>query len=364
MRFWILLAAACALRVGAADTGDAALRRAIQLHQQGQVDAAIPAYQEYLKSHPRSLPARSNLGAVLARLGRYEEAMTQYQQALEIDPAQAGVRLNLALAYYKQARLEDAVRELGTVRAQQPGHTQATLLLADAHLRLGENDAVIKLLEPWKSSDPAVAYLLGSAYLRSGLVTEGQRVIDPILRAGETPEVLLLLGEAQLASGDHKAAMASLAKAVERNPKLPGAHALLGRARLQDGDQANAMEAFRRELALEPHDFDANLHLGALLRLEKLIDEAAPHLEAALRIRPQSLAARYQVGALRLAQGRTEEARIELEQVTQADAKFLEPHVALATVYYRLKRKTDGDRERAIVEKLNAENQEKELKKP
>jgi hypothetical protein len=32
-------------------------------------------------------------------------------------------------------------------------------------------------------------------------------------------------------------------------------------------------------------------------------------------------------------------------------------HVSLATVYYRLKRKADGDRERATVLKLNAESQ-------
>jgi hypothetical protein len=34
--------------------------------------------------------------------------------------------------------------------------------------------------------------------------------------------------------------------------------------------------------------------------------------------------------------------------------------VTLATIYYRLKRKEDGDRERAIVQKLNAEQQAKE----
>jgi hypothetical protein len=34
--------------------------------------------------------------------------------------------------------------------------------------------------------------------------------------------------------------------------------------------------------------------------------------------------------------------------------------VSLATAYYREKRKADGDRERAIVEKLNAEKQANE----
>jgi hypothetical protein len=36
---------------------------------------------------------------------------------------------------------------------------------------------------------------------------------------------------------------------------------------------------------------------------------------------------------------------------------FKEAHVTLATVYYRLRRKADGDRERVIVERLTAETQ-------
>jgi hypothetical protein len=39
------------------------------------------------------------------------------------------------------------------------------------------------------------------------------------------------------------------------------------------------------------------------------------------------------------------------------EPKFVEAHVSLATVYYRLKRKEDGDRERAIVKDLSLEIQ-------
>ena len=46
-----------------------------------------------------------------------------------------------------------------------------------------------------------------------------------------------------------------------------------------------------------------------------------------------------------------------LEQAVKAAPDFTEAHVSLATVYYRLKRKEDGDRERAIIQKLNAQKQ-------
>jgi hypothetical protein len=42
---------------------------------------------------------------------------------------------------------------------------------------------------------------------------------------------------------------------------------------------------------------------------------------------------------------------------------FTEAHVSLATVYYREKRKVDGDRERAIVDRLTAERQRADTQK-
>jgi len=52
--------------------------------------------------------------------------------------------------------------------------------------------------------------------------------------------------------------------------------------------------------------------------------------------------------------------RRELELIVKEAPGFTSAHVTLATVYYRLKRKADGDRERAIVQKLNAEAQAKQ----
>jgi hypothetical protein len=58
--------------------------------------------------------------------------------------------------------------------------------------------------------------------------------------------------------------------------------------------------------------------------------------------------------------GRAGEARVLLEDVVKEYPDFVEARVLLASVYYRLNRKADGDRERAIVEKLNREQQSKQ----
>ena len=58
-----------------------------------------------------------------------------------------------------------------------------------------------------------------------------------------------------------------------------------------------------------------------------------------------------------LIKGDLDQACSKLEQLIRETPQFVEAHVSLATVYYRLKRKADGDRERATVLKMNAESQ-------
>jgi len=86
------------------------------------------------------------------------------------------------------------------------------------------------------------------------------------------------------------------------------------------------------------------------------------YLEKARSIRPKALEVQYQIASLELGLGNVAEATRLLEELTAASPKFVEGHITLATAYYRQKRKSDGDRERAIVDKLNSETQSKELR--
>ena len=339
---------------------DPALRPALDLHKAGDLDAAIREYRAYLKKNPASVQARSNLGAVLASLGRYEQAIAEYQLALRKAPDNPGVRFNLGLALYKTDRFVEATTEFAAANALLPGNKQVMLLLGDSYLRQGENKRVIDLLDaPYtaNTSDMAIGYLLGTALIRENQVDRGQQIVDRILGRGDSAEARLLIGTTKMMARDFAGALVDIAKAVELNPKLPSVHSYHGRALLQTGDPSAALVAFRKELEINPNDFDANLNIGALLRQEQSYEEARTYLEKALMLRPGNPAVRYQLGALDLAAGQTENARRGLEELIRAEPNFVEAHVTLATVYYRLKRKADGDRERAIVQKLNDEIQ-------
>ena len=354
-----MLAFSCCL-AAQPDAAEDILKQAIGLHQSGDIDGAIHAYQKYLAIHPESPIALSNLGAAYARLGRFEDAAAQYRHALKLQPGNAPVELNLALAYYKTGQTERAAAALENVHKSAPDQLQPTLLLADCWLAMGENKKVVALLDGQPSTDLAIAYLLGTALVRDGQVDRGQVIIDRILRNGDSAEARLLLGTTRLSAGEFPAALADLSKAVELNPKLPGVYAFYGQALLRTGDPHSAAEAFRKELAANPNDFTSNLQLAVLLKEEEKVDEALVCLQRALLVRPNDLGARYQLATLHLHAGKVDDARRELEAIARQSPAFTEAHVTLATVYYRLKRKGDGDRERAIVQKLNAETQVKQ----
>jgi tetratricopeptide (TPR) repeat protein len=342
---------------------DRILEQALALHQSGDMEGAIREYRAYLKVRPGAVEIRSNLGAALAGAGHYEDAIGEYRRALEKNSSNPGVLLNLGLAYYKAGQFTEAARQFSVVHALQPENQQATMLLADCHLRLGKNKDVIALLSPLESSEPndlAIAYMLGTALIREEQPERGQVLIDRILKNGDSAEARLLLGTTKMMVSDFAGALADLEHAVKLNPKLPDVYSYYGMALLHTGDSANAADAFRKELEANPNDFTANLEFGALLRQDQQLQQALEYLDRALRLRPGDPGARFQIASAHFALGKVDQARTELEHLVKDSPRFTEAHVTLATVYYRLKRKAEADRERAIVQKLTAERQAKE----
>jgi len=331
------------------------MKEAVEAQQSGQFEQAIRNYRLLLEKYPRIAEIHSNLGVALAGEGRYADAIAEYQRALAIKP-DPQVRLNLGLAYYKAGQLPLAVDTL----KKTPRGPQSLTVLADCYLRLGDNKQVIDLLTPVQKADPenaAFNYLLGTALVRDGQIAQGQIVIDKILKNGDSAQARLLMGTTKMMVNDFAGALEDFGKAIKLDPKLPEAYSYYGQALLSTGDQAAAKKAFQRELESDPNNFDANLRLGVLLRQDQENDEALQFFRHALEIRPKDFGVRYQIATLELAKGQLDQAQRELESLVKEAPTFTEAHVSLATIYFRQKNKAAGERERAIVAKLNAERQ-------
>jgi len=358
-RFAALVISAVVIYAQASQTPQELLKQAIAEHQAGKLDDAVRLYRAFLNLYPNVAQVRSNLGAALAAEGQYQEAILEYKRSLSIAP-NPQVGLNLGRAYYKASQFPAAIEQLESVRNALPGDVQLVQLLADCYLRIGENKKVIELVKPLRRADPdnpAIAYLLGTALVRDGQSAEGQVVIDQILKQGDSAEARLLIGTTKLSVNDFSGALVDLKRAVELNPALPDAHAYYGIALLGTGDQQTARTAFQQELEINPNNFEANLRLGFLLRSDQDYSSALTYLTRALDVRPGDFGARFQIASVELALGQNQKAEADLVAILRQAPNFTEAHVTLATLYYRLKRKADGDRERAIAERLRTAEQ-------
>lgn len=359
----VLVAVLCGLTNAANESPEDLLRGAIASQQSGDFDGAIRQYRDYLKLQPNDVRALSNLGAALVHVGRYEEAIPEYRKAMKLVPDMPAIALNLALAYYKMGQFQPAIEQLVKVHKAMPTSDQTTLLLADCYLRLGRDKDVIALLEPLAkrpADSMAVDYMLGTALIRDKQPDAGQIYVDRILHNGGSAEALLLMGMTKMMVADFAGARADLEKAVQLNPNLPDVYSYYGSALMKTGDTPHAAEAFRKELETNPNDFNAHMYLGVLFKEDQDYAHALPHFERALELRPGDEAVRYQLATVHMANGNLDQARQELESIVKQSPDFTEAHVTLATVYYKMKRKPDGDRERAIVQRLNAAAQAKQ----
>jgi tetratricopeptide (TPR) repeat protein len=337
---------------------------AMQKQKEGDLAGAVTGYRQFLKLHPEATPIHIDLGAALAGLGQYEEAISEYKIALKQSSSPAA-RLNLSLAYYKMGHISDAAIELNRVHREEPANTQAVMLLADCDLRMGKNQQTIQLLEPLSKTDPddlAVAYMLGTALLRNKQRDEGAAVIDRILRHSDSAQSHLLMGMTKFEAMEYPQAIEDLAKAAEIDPSLPDVYSYLGQAQMASGDMQSARQDFEKELARNPNDFESNVRLAVLLKEDGNYERAHQLLDRALLVRPDDPGALYQVGAVYLAAGDLNRASSVLQSVVKQYPDFLEAHVSLAQVYYRLRRKEEGDHEREIVQKLKAQQDAQQSK--
>jgi tetratricopeptide (TPR) repeat protein len=348
---------------GAMRQSESDFARGVELQQRGDLEGARDAYLASLEAMPRRVEALSNLGVVFARLGQYEPAIERYKAALALEPGEHAVRLNLAIAYFQTIRFDLAQVELARVVAAQPADHRARLLYGLCLFQLGKVEESIREFEVVHGALPddlGAAYALATAYISSDQAERAKPLVEGVFSRIESAEAHLIMGSFASANRNFKTAIEEFTQARQLNPKLPTLNSRLGSVYLMAGNRAEALKAFEAEIEINPRDYDANARLGTFYREDGRLEEAEVRLERALELRPGDSNVLYQMAQLAQAKGSTEEAVGLLERVVATAPDYTPAHVLLARLYYKLKRPADAERERAIIDRLNAEQQKKQ----
>lgn len=353
----------CLLGLGfllAAQTPEQLFQTAVAAQQSGHYRAAIREYRQILKTHPDSPNVLANLGAALVHEKQYDEAIASYRAALKHAPGNAAIERNLALAYYKKGDFRDAEQEFSKLWQVNPGGAGMAALLGECEVRLGEPAQAAALLKPVVAAHPGnldAAYILGLALIDTGKRRDGAALVEHVAQQRNNPHAFLLAGSTWLDLDEFQKARNDLEAALRLNPNLPGLHSLVGVERDHFGEFAGAEAEFRKALTQNPNDFRANLTFGAELYKQRKLNEAQKYLLRAVALKPSSAVARYELALVKRANGDLTAAAADLQIAVKEKPGWLDPHVALATLYYQLHRPADGLKQRQIVEKITAEQQ-------
>jgi tetratricopeptide (TPR) repeat protein len=349
------LLAALALTLPAA-TFDELAATAKTAREAGRFDDAIAAYRQALAQKPDWREGQWFLAVSLYEAKQYAPAAEAFEAVTEVAPESGAGWILLGVCEFELERYRPAVDHL--TKGRSLGARKELLSTGAYHLALlmnhfGESEAALQLLLPFgaeANESPSVIEAFGLAILRRKQLP---RAIPP-----EDREKVNQAGRAAflMAAKRSQEGRQEMERLLARYPEdldIRDAYASM----LIESEPEAAIEQFRKVLAGNPDDYHANRLLGTLLSKQRQFDEALRLLENARRLRPHSIPARYQIAVAKLATGRLDESRTILEEILAEADEFTAAHVTLATVYYRLGRKEEGDRQRAIVRDLNANNQ-------
>ncbi|HZT37603.1 MAG TPA: tetratricopeptide repeat protein [Bryobacteraceae bacterium] len=324
------------------------------LQNEGRYAEAETYYRRALKSDPRSVPALTNLGVVLARQGKYLDAIAAYRSALAIDPSEAAPKVNLAIAYFQIGDCKSATQWLKSTLEARPDDRRSFQLLGVCQLELGLFHAATRSFERlMPSDDPSILLGVATAYLKTGRTAEGRRILDQLVREhGDDPGVEVAIGMANFGSEEYNAASSAFRAALKRDPRNAAAHFYLGATLFKQRDFDGAIREWREAVQQKPGYFPAVFALGAMLSERRQYQEAKPLLRKALELRPDHPAIYFELGKIAVHERQHETAVRYLREATRLDPGSKPASFLLATALQRLGRDKEAQNEFARSRKL------------
>jgi tetratricopeptide (TPR) repeat protein len=340
------------------------VRVALTAQQAGNNQGAIEDFRRALALDPEMLEARIGLGFALAANNQFDEAIEEDARAMAVAPnnsaEQMRARLNLGTAYLRKGDYSLARKELEIVHRAEPHDVTVAVMLGHAYVKLDKEFAAIELLAPLEAgneNNTDLEYVLGFSLLQTGKTDEGLSRMEKVAHATSSANAYVIAGTVRLSRNEFELASSDLETAAKLAPAIPGLYSMLVQVRFALGDEEGELAACEIALRANPRDFNANLYLGNLRLKERDFDNARPLLELALQLQPHAPLARMAVARLNSLTGRYGEAATVLEDLEKETPDWPQPHIELSSLYYKMHRPEDGQRERAIVQDLEAHTQ-------
>jgi eukaryotic-like serine/threonine-protein kinase len=199
---------------------EANLYRVYMMLSRGEKESARHGIEQLLRTSGNDWNVHAMAGITLRLDGMYEDALAQFNRSLQLNPANAPAIYNhRARVYQYQNQLELAEEELQKGLTLEPKHSLLRTSLAYQHMRNGELDNAISLLEAVIREDDSMRIAfptLATCYVQVGQREKAASLIeeDSLSAAEADSEMAYRLATYFAVEGDESEALHWLRRAI------------------------------------------------------------------------------------------------------------------------------------------------------
>jgi tetratricopeptide (TPR) repeat protein len=367
---------------------------------QSQDARATQHLQKAVLLKPNSAPARTNLAANLARLGKLDLAAEQFKKAVELDPKNFDTNHNLGESYVRSGKISQAAPFLEKAQQIDPSSYDNGYDLSLAYIQIGRLADARQLLQDLlkRKNSAELHNLLGELEEKDGKFVPAaneyeiaahmdpsesnlfdwgselllHRTLGPAVevfqqaseRYPASQRLVIGLGMALYARGNYDDAVKSLLKAADLNPADPGCYIFLSKAYDSSPSQADeVIQRFRRFAELQPDDARALYYYAISLWKGKRaqdpgldLHQIESLLKKSLALDPKLAEAHLQLGNLFSDQNKYSDAIPEYLRALELDSDLADAHYRLGQAYVRTSEKVRAQEQFQVYQKIREQH--------
>ncbi len=238
-------------------------KRAVKLHQQGDLAMAEFMYRQILREEPDYIEVTYLLGLLANQTGRPIEAVERINKYLEVRPDDSQAMSILGLCYFDLKEYVNAVSIFEQALEMNPGVVHTMQNLAKAQFQIKDYVAARHTHE------------------------------NVIALLGQDVEAMIGIGLCNRELGDYEAALGMLEHAIIAEPRRAESHFYYGNVLRDVKDFQSAIDAYGTAITLNPNYLEAYANCASCLKDLGLMTEAMAFYDSALMLDPTHAEANY-----------------------------------------------------------------------
>lgn len=253
-------------------------------------DKAEKIYLQALEKDPEGTKPLIVLGDYYKRTDKPEEAMTMYQKALAIAPEDLAIKAHIARFHLQREELQDAEKLVDEILSERSKHLSARLLKAELLiLKQSFKDAldILAELEKEEPKNARTAHFKALALLGLGNRSQAKASLAKAIELNPRQTISRLqLAEIHFRARDYALATAQAKEILAHRPGNYSANRIAGNCALAQGQFETARHHYKILMQLLPNHPESYFRMGLLERKESNYDAALSQFNKALELNP------------------------------------------------------------------------------